>query len=33
MKAVGWGVDCIDLGQSRDTLRAIVIQVMSLRLP
>jgi hypothetical protein len=31
LKAVEWGVDFIDLAQGRDTLRAIMIEVMTLR--
>ena len=33
LKAVGWGVDFIDLARRRDTLRLIVIEVMTFRVP
>ena len=33
LKTIGWGVDCIDLAQDRDTSRAIMKNVMKLRVP
>jgi hypothetical protein len=33
LKAVGWGVDFIDLTQGSNTLRAIMIEVMTLWAP
>jgi hypothetical protein len=33
LQAFGWGVDYIDLAQSRDTSRAMIIEVMTIRVP